>query len=88
MRGDFINIAASISNCSSATQRYTIRYELDTPCSDYAFSVPVKLRPGEYSVAFPFFVPRFACPGGYMITVKVFSGATLLASSSAMVMVV
>jgi hypothetical protein len=85
-RGGTVMISASISNCSSKGQIYTIRYELTTPCtSAVMFSVPIILRGGQtLSVSnVPLTVPSFACPGNYTVTVKVFSRSTLLSSSSA-----
>jgi hypothetical protein len=88
-RGDFIRINASIGNCSESVERLTIRYEIATPCTrTVAFSVKANVPPGEFSATFPFYVFRFACPGDYTVTVKVSSGTTLLASSTATVTVV
>jgi hypothetical protein len=81
-RGSFINIAASLTNCSA--QRLTIRYEISTPCTrTISFSVRLRVPAGTFSVAFPFPVFRFACPGEYSITVTIFAGDTLLDSDTA-----
>lgn len=87
-RGDVINVAASLNNCSSTTQRLTIRYELRTPCTrPLVFSVRVKVPPGVHSASITLPVFFFACPGDYTVTVTVLSGATVLSSSSATVTV-
>jgi hypothetical protein len=89
-RGGTVTAAASIENCSTASQRYTIRYELTTPCTRAVLlSFPVTFEAGaSFSASFSFRIPSFFCRGDYSITVKVFSGTTLLSSSTAMITVV
>jgi hypothetical protein len=89
-RGGTVTAAASIENCSTARQRYTIRYELTTPCTrSVLLSFPVTFEAGAaFSASYSFRVPSFACRGDYAVTVKVFSGTTLLSSSTAMITVV
>jgi hypothetical protein len=88
-RGGTVTAAASIENCSTSRQRYTIRYELTTPCtSAVIFSFPVRFEAGaSFSASYSFRIPRFTCPGDYAVTVKIFSGTTLLSSSTAMLTV-
>jgi hypothetical protein len=84
-RGDTVTLAAAITNCSSVRQRYIIKYKLTTPCTDVIL-LPIILRfdPGQTrSANVSFKLPRFLCPGDYTLTVSVFSGTSLLASSSA-----
>ena len=89
-RGGTVTAAASIENCSTARQRYTISYELTTPCTQAVlFSIPVRFEAGaSFSASYSFRIPRFTCPGNYVVTVKVLSGTTLLSSSTAMLTVV
>ncbi|HEX5735747.1 MAG TPA: hypothetical protein VF131_23165 [Blastocatellia bacterium] len=89
-RGGTVNVDASIENCSTARQRYTIKYELTTPCTRAVLlSIPVRFDAGaSFSASFSFRIPSFFCRGDYAITVKVFSGTTLLSSSTAMITVV
>jgi len=88
-RGGTVTAAASIENCSTARQRYTIRYELTTPCTrSVLFSIPVRFEAGaSFSASYSFRIPSFACRGDYSVTVKIFSGTTLLSSSTAMLTV-
>jgi hypothetical protein len=88
-RGGTVTAAASLENCSTARQRYTIRYELTTPCTQAVlFSIPIRLDAGQtLSASYSFRIPRFTCPGDYVVTVKVLSGTTELSSSVAMLTV-
>lgn len=88
-RGGTVTAAASLENCSSVRQRYTIRYELTTPCTRAVlFSIPVRLDAGQtLSASYSFRIPRFTCPGDYVVTVRVLSGTTELSSSIAMLTV-
>jgi hypothetical protein len=48
------------------------------------FSVPFRFNAGQQiSAGFSFRIPFFTCSGDYTVTISVFSGTTLLASSTA-----
>lgn len=82
--GGTVTLSGSINNCSTATERVTVKYVITGPCNySDTYSVTVTLQPGEtQSTSVSRVVP--ACAGNYTVTGDVYSGKTFLTSASAM----
>lgn len=88
-RGETITATASIKNCSTSKQTYTVKYTIITPLGNASMgSAKVALASGETrSASLSYTIPKWVPSGEYIVSATVYSGSQPLTTASATITV-